>query len=288
MPDGVVAPGLAGLVPLAVELCDLKRVRDASSPDSLASRLFRRAWGALAAGQDVADVAFGTTADAVAAARLGGIDRGVLAVAGVEGDAADAVLRRSFDEVAGPLDPVLSRTLRAHLGVTTTPGPAPAFEAALQRVQEQIATASRLRGAFRHLPVRHPLTASAEMTSSYGVRSDPFTRGMAMHTGVDFRAEQGAPVRATGTGRIVTAEYSGGYGNLVEIDHGGGLTSRYAHLSSIEVDEGRTVEAGALVGRVGSTGRSTGAHLHYETRLGGDAADPTRFLRVGAKHRDLF
>jgi len=167
-------------------------------------------------------------------------------------------------------------------------GPAPAFEAALRRVQGQIATVTRLRGALRLLPVRHPLTSAAEMTSSYGVRSDPFTRGMAMHTGIDFRAEHGAQVRATGAGRVVTAEYSGGYGNLVEIDHGNGLTSRYAHLSSIDVDEGREVEAGAFVGRVGSTGRSTGAHLHYETRLTGDPTDPTRFLRVGARHRDLF
>ena len=133
MLDGVTPPGLAGLVPLAVELCDLKRVRDASSLDSLASRLFRRAWGALAAGQDVADVAFGTTADAVAAARLGGIDRGVLALAGVEGDAADVILRRSFDEVAGPLDQALADTLRTYLSVPAAPGLAPEFAEALIR-----------------------------------------------------------------------------------------------------------------------------------------------------------
>ena len=167
-------------------------------------------------------------------------------------------------------------------------GPAPAFEAAVRRVQAQIAAASRLRSALRLLPLRHPLSSGAEMTSSYGVRSDPFTRGMAMHTGVDFRAEHGAPVRATGTGRVVTAEHSGGYGNMVEIDHGNGLTSRYAHLSSIEVDEGEEVEAGALIGKVGSTGRSTGAHLHYETRLTGDPTDPARFLRAGSRHGDLF
>ena len=133
MLDGVTSPGLAGLVPLAVELCDLKRVRDASSPDSLASRLFRRAWGALAAGQDVAEVALGTAADAVAAARLGGIDRGVLAVAGVEGAEADAILLRSFDEVAGPLDAALADRLRSHLGRPAAPGPAPAFAEALIR-----------------------------------------------------------------------------------------------------------------------------------------------------------
>ena len=87
--------GLAALAPLAVELCDLKRVRDASSSDSLASRMFRRGWAALLAGQDPADVALRTTADALAAARLGGIDRDVLAIAGVTGAEATSILERS-------------------------------------------------------------------------------------------------------------------------------------------------------------------------------------------------
>ena len=124
---------LSGLVPLAAELCDLKRVRDASSPDSLASRMFRRGWGALLAGQDPAAVAAQTTADAVAAARLGGIDRDVLALAGVEGEGATAVLVRSFDEVAGPVDAAWCERLRAQLGRPYHPGPAPAFAEALIR-----------------------------------------------------------------------------------------------------------------------------------------------------------
>ena len=130
------APGQAGLsslVPLASELCDLKRVRDASGSDSLASRMFRRAWAALLAGQDPAAVAVQTTADAVAAARLGGIDRDVLAVAGVEGENATAILARSFDEVAGPVDAAWCDRLRAQLGRPYQPGPAPAFAEALIR-----------------------------------------------------------------------------------------------------------------------------------------------------------
>ena len=129
----LASPTLAAITPLAAELCDLKRVRDASSADSLASRLFRRAWGALAAGQDVAEVAFTTTADAMAAARLGGIDAGVLAQAGVTGADAAAILVRSFDEVAGPIEAGLARTLRSHLGRPARPGPAPAFAEALIR-----------------------------------------------------------------------------------------------------------------------------------------------------------
>ncbi len=125
--------GLSSLVPLAAELCDLKRVRDAAGPDSLASRMFRRAWGALLAGQDPAAVAVQTTADAVAAARLGGIDRDVLAVADIEGEDATVILARSFDEVAGPVDAVWCDRLRAQLGRPYQPGPAPAFAEALIR-----------------------------------------------------------------------------------------------------------------------------------------------------------
>ena len=134
MLDAVQAgTGLAAFVPLAAELCDLKRIRDAASPDSLASRLFRQAWGALAAGQGGAEVAMTATAAALAAARLGGIDRGVLAVAGLSPDEALAVLGRSFDEVAAPLEGGFARRLRGALGGTLHPGTAPPFAEALIR-----------------------------------------------------------------------------------------------------------------------------------------------------------
>lgn len=124
---------LANLTPLAAELCALKRVRDARGADSLASRLFRRAWGALCAGQDPAECALQTTADVLAAARLGGIDRAVLADCDVEGEAADAVLRRGFDEVAGPLDAGLRDRLRGQVGREASVGPAPDFAERLIR-----------------------------------------------------------------------------------------------------------------------------------------------------------
>lgn len=127
------ASSLAGFVPLAAELGDLKRIRGASSPDSLASRLFRGAWGALLAGQAPSDVALLATADAVAAARLGGIDRAVLRVAGLTDAEAAEVLARSFDEVSVPINPVLAAQLRGRLGHTLRPGTAPAFAEALIR-----------------------------------------------------------------------------------------------------------------------------------------------------------
>ena len=127
----VTAAALRDAVPLAIELCDLKRVRDASSIESLASRMFRAAWGALAAGQDPAEVAMRATAGALAAARLGGIDAGVLMKCGLnEREAAD-VLRRSFDEVSGPVEGQLAEALRSGLGGILWDEAAPDFAEAL-------------------------------------------------------------------------------------------------------------------------------------------------------------
>jgi murein DD-endopeptidase MepM/ murein hydrolase activator NlpD len=173
--------------------------------------------------------------------------------------------------VGGPLVPV---------NIDASAGP---FEATLSSLQPRIATVFRLRSLVEQLPIRRPLAGELELSSNYGYRADPFTRGAALHTGMDLRAEHGAPVRAAGPGKVVTAEYSGGYGNMVEIEHAGGISTRYAHMSAILVSEGQTISAGTLVGRVGSTGRSTGPHLHYETRIDGDPADPNRFLRAGDK-----
>ncbi len=131
MDGGGTLGGVGALTPLAAELGDLKRIRDASSPDSLAVRAFRRAWGRLAAGEDARAVALSTTADALAAARLAGIDRGVLAAAGVADPL--AILQRSFDEVAGPVAPALRSALREHLGRDMAASPAPAFAEALIR-----------------------------------------------------------------------------------------------------------------------------------------------------------
>ncbi len=131
MDGGGRSGGVGALTPLAAELGDLKRIRDASSPDSLAVRAFRRAWGRLAAGEDAAAVALSMTADALAAARLGGIDRAVLEAAEVQDP--HAVLQRSFDEVAGPLAPPLRETLRGRLGLRSEAGRAPAFAEALIR-----------------------------------------------------------------------------------------------------------------------------------------------------------
>jgi murein DD-endopeptidase MepM/ murein hydrolase activator NlpD len=158
------------------------------------------------------------------------------------------------------------------------------FEQKLSQTQFAIQQAQRIRKVVTALPIDRPLPVEHETTSTFGARTDPFTRSMAMHTGIDFRAPTGAAVRATGAGKVIDAGRMGGYGNMVEIDHGHGVTTRYAHLSSIGVDAGDTVTKGAIIGHVGSTGRSTGPHLHYETRIDGEATDPLRFMRAGQKH----
>jgi murein DD-endopeptidase MepM/ murein hydrolase activator NlpD len=165
----------------------------------------------------------------------------------------------------------------------TTGADAGPFESMVERVQTSVERLEHLDRATVTLPFGRPMPGEVDLTSIFGYRIDPFTRGPALHTGLDFKAEHGAPVRATGPGQVVSAEYTGGYGNMVEVDHGNGVTTRYAHLSAILVSVGQTVRAGALVGRAGSTGRSTGAHLHYETRIDGEAVDPQRFLRAGSR-----
>jgi murein DD-endopeptidase MepM/ murein hydrolase activator NlpD len=157
------------------------------------------------------------------------------------------------------------------------------FDHQLSRLKLVRAQVDRMTRTLSALPVRKPLVGDLDVVSGFGVRSDPFTRSAAMHTGLDFQSQTGAPVRVTANGTVTAAGWSGGYGKAVDVDHGNGYSTRYGHLSSIEVQVGQTVKAGQIVGKVGSTGRSTGPHLHYETRIGREAVDPERFLRAGAK-----
>jgi murein DD-endopeptidase MepM/ murein hydrolase activator NlpD len=114
--------------------------------------------------------------------------------------------------------------------------------------------------------------------SGFGFRSDPFTGRAALHTGLDFPAETGTPILAAAGGVVQSVEYHPAYGNLLIIDHGNGLVTRYAHASRIMVKEGDVVRRGQLVAEVGSTGRSTGAHLHFEVMVEGVLQDPAKFL----------
>jgi murein DD-endopeptidase MepM/ murein hydrolase activator NlpD len=158
-----------------------------------------------------------------------------------------------------------------------------AFEKRLQRISIARAHVERLNRTMQTVPVRPPLSGELDQSSGYGVRVDPFFRRPAMHTGLDFRGDSGDPVRATAAGTVSHAGWQGGYGKLVEVDHGNGTATRYGHLSEIDVRIGQSIKIGQVVGKIGSTGRSTGPHLHYETRVDGDPVDPQKFLRAGAR-----
>jgi murein DD-endopeptidase MepM/ murein hydrolase activator NlpD len=157
------------------------------------------------------------------------------------------------------------------------------FERQIYRINVTRVQADKLSRTLALVPYRKPVLGEVEFSSGFGVRTDPFNGRPAMHTGLDFRASMGDPVRATANGKVESAGWSGGYGRMVEIDHGNGLSTRYGHLSEIDVKVGDNIKIGQVIGAVGSTGRSTGPHLHYETRIDGEAVDPQKFLRAGVR-----
>jgi murein DD-endopeptidase MepM/ murein hydrolase activator NlpD len=175
----------------------------------------------------------------------------------------------------GPFVPV-------KLGQTDTSG----FETRLNRINASSAQIDGVEQTILTVPLGSPVVGETDMTSPFGMRKHPIFRRMAIHTGIDLRGDTGEPVRATATGKVTIAGRQGGYGNMVEISHGNGLATRFGHLSSIGVKVGQVVRIGEIIGNIGSTGFSTGPHLHYETRVNGQPVDPQKFLRAGASLGD--
>ena len=130
------------------------------------------------------------------------------------------------------------------------------------------------------IPSDKPVQAAVTFTSGFGVRSDPFEHGAGFHPGIDLAGSYGTPIYATADGTVIRAGWNnGGYGNMVEIDHGRGISTRYGHMSAVLVHAGDHVTRGEQIGRMGSTGRSTGNHLHYEVRIDGRAVNPIPFMK---------
>jgi murein DD-endopeptidase MepM/ murein hydrolase activator NlpD len=167
-------------------------------------------------------------------------------------------------------------------GPYLAPEPASEFENSITDLDVALDKLERVKAIALELPFANP-APNRKITSLFGNRLDPFFGKLAMHAGIDFRQKTGSDVKATGAGVVIHAGTAGGYGMMVEIDHGNGITTRYGHLSKILVNEGDRVEAGDLIALSGSTGRSTGPHLHYEVRRNGNATDPMRFLNAGLK-----
>lgn len=154
------------------------------------------------------------------------------------------------------------------------------FADRIQHAASDMSEAHALEQAAHDLPFANP-TPGAERSSGFGVRVDPFTGHPAYHSGQDFSGSRMEVIHATGPGVVSFTGVRSGYGNTVEIDHGKGLKTRYAHLAAISVAVGQQVAVGQRLGGMGSTGRSTGTHLHYEVWLNGRAMNPDRFLKAG-------
>jgi murein DD-endopeptidase MepM/ murein hydrolase activator NlpD len=215
------------------------------------------------------------------------VARSLEAVEGYQTDALDALTRAAgaeADRLSAALAPI---GIAVEPTATEEPQGGPFIAAPALHFVERAAVLSRtlddigqLRRTADALPLVRPI-AGSRVSSRFGYRNDPFLNRPALHAGLDFVAATGAEVRATASGTVIFAGWQGGYGQMVEIRHVSGVSTRYGHLSAVLVRKGQQVGRGALIGRVGSTGRSTGPHLHYETRRKGQPVDPAIFLSAG-------
>lgn len=198
--------------------------------------------------------------------------RGVLSLTGVS----TASLTSESDSQAG--GPLVPQDLVTYLRNSSLN---PAFAQRVTQVAARIGKSRRLDQVANSTPLAPPLAVDYRETSGFGFRVDPFTGRPASHWGLDLAAFERAPVVATSPGVVSFAGQKNGYGNVVEIDHGYGFKTRYAHLRDIQVSRGERVAIGQRIGSMGSTGRSTATHLHYEVWFRGRVVDPVNFLRAG-------
>ncbi len=161
------------------------------------------------------------------------------------------------------------------------------FSLHLEALDDSLTLLNEVTQMARSLPLYRP-TMNGSVSSRFGSRVDPFNGRMAMHSGMDFKASRGTPVHAAGSGIVIKAGRKGGYGKIVEIKHSNGYTTRYAHLSRILVRLGQKVDMEHIIGKVGTTGRSTGPHLHYEVRKNDKPINPMRFLKAAKNLKALL
>jgi len=155
------------------------------------------------------------------------------------------------------------------------------FGSRVASIKARVAEAEALESALASLPFGHPVGVPTYRTSSYGLRKDPFTKRPTFHEGLDFGGQRKTPIVATADGKVILAGRNGGYGKSVEIDHGHGFVTRYGHMYKLNVKRGQMVKKGDKIGGMGSTGRSTATHLHYEIHFQGRVYDPDKFLKAG-------
>lgn len=211
----------------------------------------------------------------------------------MEEDSAEAAaqLARVVDQAADSIvaelarlgyEPVVAGLTRGGPLLPPRSGAVDLQDADVDQVLEAMGRLREVRSAMDDVPIQHPLGTSA-VSSSFGDRRDPFSGERAFHSGIDFPALSGTPVRSAARGTVTFVGWKGAYGNVVEVTHKTGLVSRYPHLSTALVEEGQAVGADEKIALVGSTGRSTGPHLHFEIRDQDRAIDPTPFLDAGRR-----
>ncbi|WP_128253645.1 M23 family metallopeptidase [Falsirhodobacter deserti] len=185
-------------------------------------------------------------------------------------------VRRGYSGQGGPLDRV---------SLSTMNGETSAEEQRANAILDGLQRMNMYRIAAVHVPLSMPVTSRFRYSSPFGYRNDPKGAGRRFHAGLDMAAPIGTPILATGDGTVVRAGWVSGYGNMVEIRHDFGIETRYGHMSKIRVKTGDKVSRGDRIGDMGSTGRSTGSHLHYEVRVGDKVVNPMTFIKAG---RDVF
>lgn len=196
--------------------------------------------------------------------------------AGLPADSIIETVRRGYSGQGGPLSPISF----------STKGEAPDPDSLRANgILDRLDTLNLYRIAVEKTPFAIPVRSAFRYTSSYGMRNDPKNGSRRMHEGTDFAASYGTPIYATADGVVIHAGWLAGYGRLVKIRHEFGIETRYAHLSQIRVKEGERVSRGDRIGDMGNSGRSTGTHLHYEVRIGGEPVNPMTYIKAA---RDVF
>jgi murein DD-endopeptidase MepM/ murein hydrolase activator NlpD len=196
--------------------------------------------------------------------------------AGLSPDDLLSAVRKGYSGTGGPLSPISFSTSGAAVAPETVRA-----NAILQGLDRM----NMYRIAAFKTPFSMPVDSPVRFTSGFGGRNDPFGRGWRRHEGQDLAGSYGAPILATADGVVSYAGWESGYGRLVKIKHDFGIETRYGHLSQIRVNVGDRVSRGDRIGDMGNSGRSTGTHLHYEIRIGGDAINPMTFIKAA---RDVF
>jgi murein DD-endopeptidase MepM/ murein hydrolase activator NlpD len=200
----------------------------------------------------------------------------MLSASGLSTDSLISQVRATYSGQGGPLMP---------LAVSTRGEEPDALSLRANEIFGALDEMNLHRIAAERLPFSVPVHGTYRNTSGFGYRSDPFNGGRRLHAGVDFAGARGTDIVAGGDGTVIFAGRQSGYGLMVEIDHGFGITTRYAHLTQLHVTRGKRVSRGEHIGDMGCTGRCTGTHLHYEVRRNGEPVNPMTFITAG---RDVF